>query len=209
MDAILLQYLITIWLCGQLVQQAAEVLKVWVAHLPRWENYVLLPGPQYSLLLMRSVFIAGASDETKPLVKSVRSSLPTVYPHLIKRHDWPVKTFNWQIRLKGNSKLFSGNSLGPLRDSNKGLGAAWQTLLAWIGLRLQRRLLAWYPVRFCILPIIPFVLRFSRLLLFFWHKVLAAKLMRNFQKIACVEVISGRNLEFSVYVEISRKKVTL
>ena len=159
MDAILLQYLITIWLCGQLVQQAAEVLKVWVAHLPRWENYVLLPGPQYSLLLMRSVFIAGASDETKPLVKSVRSSLPTVYPHLIKRHVWPVKTFNWQIRLKGNSKLFSGNSFGPLRDSNKGLGAAWQTLLAWIGLRLQRRLRAWCPVRFSILLIIPFVLR--------------------------------------------------
>ena len=60
-------------------------------------------------------FVAGASDETKPLVKSVRSSLPTVYPDLIKRHDWPVKMFNWQIRLKGNSKLFSGNSLGPLR----------------------------------------------------------------------------------------------
>ena len=76
---------------------------------------VLLPRPQYSFLLMRSVFVAGASDETKPLVKSVRSSLPTVYPNLIKRHDWPVKMFNWQIRLKGNSKLFSGNSLGPLR----------------------------------------------------------------------------------------------
>ena len=32
--------------------------------------------------------------------------------------------------------------------------------------------------------------------------------MRNFHIIAGVEVISGRNLEFFVFVEISRKKVT-
>ena len=32
--------------------------------------------------------------------------------------------------------------------------------------------------------------------------------MRNFHIIAGVEVISGRNLEFFVFVEISSKKVT-
>ena len=77
------------------------------------------------------------------------SSLPTVYPDLIKRHDWPVKMFNWQIRLKGNSKLFSGNSLGPLRAYYKGLGAALQTLLAWVGLHLRRWLRC--PVPFMLL----------------------------------------------------------
>ena len=61
------------------------------------------------------VFVGGTSDKTKPLVKSVRSSLPSVYPDLITRHDWPLKMFNWQIKLKGNSKLFSVNALGPLR----------------------------------------------------------------------------------------------
>ena len=44
------------------------------------------------------------------------------------------------IRLKGNSKRISGNSLSPLGDQNKDLGADLQTLLTGIRFRLRRRL---------------------------------------------------------------------
>ena len=49
-------------------------------------------------------------------------------------HDWPVKKGNVeiQIRLKGNSKLTSGNSLNPLGAQNKDIEAASQTLLTGI-----------------------------------------------------------------------------
>ena len=41
---------------------------------------------------------------------------PSVYQDLSTRHDWTVKKaiVNLPIRLKGNSKLLSGNSLSPL-----------------------------------------------------------------------------------------------
>ena len=47
------------------------------------------------------------------------------------RHDWPVKKaiVDLPIRLKGNSKRTSGNSLSPLEAHNKDLGTASQTLL--------------------------------------------------------------------------------
>ena len=47
------------------------------------------------------------------------------------RHDWPVKkaTVDLPIRLKGNSKHISGNSLSPLGAQNKHFGTALQTLL--------------------------------------------------------------------------------
>ena len=44
------------------------------------------------------------------------------------------------IRLKGNSKRISGNSLSPLGAQNKDLGATSQTLLNGVKLRLLRRL---------------------------------------------------------------------
>ena len=49
-------------------------------------------------------------------------------------HNWPVKKgiVEIQIRLKGNSKRTSGNSLNPLRARDKGNGAVSQTLLTGI-----------------------------------------------------------------------------
>ena len=44
------------------------------------------------------------------------------------------------IRMKGNSKCISGNSLNPLEAQNKELGAASQTLLTEAELSLRRRL---------------------------------------------------------------------
>ena len=46
-------------------------------------------------------------------------------------HDWPVKKaiIKLPIRMKGNLKRTSGNSLNPLGAQNKDLGAASQMLL--------------------------------------------------------------------------------
>ena len=63
------------------------------------------------------------------------SGLPAVYPDMSTRHDWPVKkglcfVLSWSpIKLKGNSKRTSGNSLSPLGVQNKDLCAASQTVL--------------------------------------------------------------------------------
>ena len=50
---------------------------------------------------------------------------------LSTRHDWPVKkaTDNLPIRLKGNSKRISGNSLSPFGAQKNDFRAALQTLL--------------------------------------------------------------------------------
>ena len=62
-----------------------------------------------------------------------------MYQDLSKRHDWPVKKgiVDLPIRMKGNSKRISGNSLSPLRAQNKDLGVASRTLLTEVKLRLQ------------------------------------------------------------------------
>ena len=59
------------------------------------------------------------------------SGPPPVYQDLSTRPDWPVKKaiVDLPIRLKGNSKRTSGNSLSPLEAHNKDLGTASQTLL--------------------------------------------------------------------------------
>ena len=46
-------------------------------------------------------------------------------------HDWPVKNaiVDLLMRLKGNSKCISGNSLSPLGPRNKNFGAASQALV--------------------------------------------------------------------------------
>ena len=61
---------------------------------------------------------------------------------LSTRHDWPVKKaiVDLPIRLKGNLKPISGNSLGPMGTENKYFGAASQTLLTGVRSRLRRRL---------------------------------------------------------------------
>ena len=54
-----------------------------------------------------------------------------MYQDLSTRHDWLVKNaiVDLPIRLKGNSKRISGNSLSPLGAQNSDIGAASQTLV--------------------------------------------------------------------------------
>ena len=93
--------------------------------------------------------IACATGETNiwlsPSAKQRRnpcSGSPPVYQDLSTRHDWPVKKdmLDLPIRMKGNSKRIFGDSLSPLEAQNKYLGAASQTLLTEVKLRLRRRL---------------------------------------------------------------------
>lgn len=59
---------------------------------------------------------------------------PHGYQDLSNRNDWPVKnaTVDLPIRMKGNLKHTSGNSLSLLKAQNNDLGAASQTLLTTI-----------------------------------------------------------------------------
>ena len=52
--------------------------------------------------------------------------------------DWPVKKaiVDLSIRMKGDLKRTTGNSLSPLVTQNKDIGAASQTLLTEVKLRL-------------------------------------------------------------------------
>ena len=70
--------------------------------------------------------------------------VPPVYPDLSTCHDWPVKNaiVPLPIRMNGNSKRTSGNSLNPLEAQNKDLGTASRTILTEGKLRLPRRLIA-------------------------------------------------------------------
>ena len=65
-----------------------------------------------------------------------------MYQDLSTYRDWPIKKaiVDLPIRLKGNSKRNSVDSLSPLGAQTKDFGAASQTLLTGIKLRLQRRL---------------------------------------------------------------------
>ena len=113
------------------------------------------------------VKIACATGETNiwlsPSAKQRRnpcSGSPPVYQDLSTRHDWPVKKdmLDLPIRMKGNSKRIFGDSLSPLEAQNKYLGAASQTLLTEVKLRLRRRLksrgllVAFFPVLVWLLP---------------------------------------------------------
>ena len=57
------------------------------------------------------------------------------------RHDWLVTNdiVEMPIKMKGNSKRTSSISLSSLGAQNKDLGAALQTLLTEVSLRLRRR----------------------------------------------------------------------
>ena len=67
---------------------------------------------------------------------------PARVQDLSTRHDWPVKNaiVDLPIRLKENSKRISGKSKSPLGAQNKDIGAASQTLLTRVRLRMRRRL---------------------------------------------------------------------
>ena len=64
---------------------------------------------------------------------------PPVYQDLSTFHVWPVKNaiVDWPIRVKGNSKHSSGNSLSLLRAQNKDLGISSQTILTRVKLCLR------------------------------------------------------------------------
>ena len=67
-----------------------------------------------------------------------------MYQDLSRRHDINAclkkAIVDLPIRLKGNSKRTSGNSLSPLGAQNKDFGGALQTLLTGVKLRPRRRL---------------------------------------------------------------------
>ena len=80
-----------------------------------------------------SLIVGCATDETtlwlSPSAKLRRnpsSGPPPVYQDLSTRHDWPVANalVDLLIRLKGNSKRISGNSLNLLGAQNMDLAAA-------------------------------------------------------------------------------------
>ena len=81
----------------------------------------------------------GLSPSTKQRRNSC-SGPPPVYQDLSADHDWPVKKaiVNLTIRLKGNSKRTSGNSLSPLGVLCMDFGTASQMLLTRVGLRLHQ-----------------------------------------------------------------------
>ena len=90
------------------------------------------------------------------LVKSVYETAPKslfwappVYQDLSTCHDWPVKKaiVNLPIKIKGNSKRTSGNSLNPLGAQNKDLGTASQTLQNEVKFSLRRRLVQLGPCK--------------------------------------------------------------
>ena len=86
-------------------------------------------------------------DKSKLLVKSVYETAPKslvwaptrVFQDLSTCHDWPVNKaiINLPIRLKGNLKRISSNSLSPLAQ-NKDIGTASQKLLNGVRWRLWR-----------------------------------------------------------------------
>ena len=87
------------------------------------------------------------TEGTKVLVRSVCEKNPfpgppPVYQDLSTRHDWPVKDalVYLPIRLKGNLKHTSGNSLSLLGAQNRDISAASQMLLTRVRLHLQCRL---------------------------------------------------------------------
>ena len=65
-----------------------------------------------------------------------------MYQDLSTRHDWPVKNaiVDLSVKMEGNSKCISGNSLSPLWAQNKDTGAALKKVLTEVKLRLQRTL---------------------------------------------------------------------
>ena len=54
-----------------------------------------------------------------------------MYQDLSSRHDWPVKKdiVDLPIRIRGNPKRTSGNSLSPLGAQSRDTNAASQTIL--------------------------------------------------------------------------------
>ena len=88
---------------------------------------------QYLLLAPQTDLSPSAEQRKNPC-----SGPSPVYQDLITRFDWPVNNaiVDLPIRLKGNLKRISVNSLSPLGAQNKNIDAASQTLLTWFRLNL-------------------------------------------------------------------------
>ena len=98
------------------------------------------------------------------------------------RHDWPAKkTFiDLPIKMKGNSKRTSGNSLSQLGAQNKDIGAASQTLLTEVKLHLRRRLSEWvFSFFFTVINFSLFYLLFSFYYLLNFYNIQLASLAGN------------------------------
>ena len=89
------------------------------------------------------------ADGTKLLVKYVCETAPNSFfmaptwaPRFEFASDWPAKKaiIGLPVRLVGNLRRISGNSLSPLGASYKDIDAASQTLLIWVRLCLRRLL---------------------------------------------------------------------
>ena len=98
------------------------------------EFYGMSLSFETSKVINHNVYIACATDETKPWFKvGLQNSAKILvvgshlfYQDLTTCHDWPVQkaTVDLPVRMQGNLKCTSGNSLSPLGAQNKGFGAA-------------------------------------------------------------------------------------
>ena len=136
------------WMCPDTLGDASDIY-----------NQTKTPTCSMFFLFYRTfAFFLSNIKKRKVKVKVARPSLaceiappkslfwdPTCqYKVLKRRYDWPVKKshciVDLPIRMKGNSKCTSSNSLSPAGAQNKDIGAALQTLLTEFKLRLRRRL---------------------------------------------------------------------
>ena len=97
-------------------------------------SYNVLPCEQTKQNFVKSVY----ETWPKSLFCPPPPHPPPVYQDLRTRHDWPLKKaiVDLPIRLKGNSKRTSGNSLSLLGSHKTDLDATSQTLLTEVKLRL-------------------------------------------------------------------------
>ena len=102
----------------------------------------------YSVFYLSRSYLACSTDETKlwlsPSAKQRQnpcSGFPPVCQDLSTRHDWLVENaiVDLPIRLRGNSKLTFGNSLSLQGARSKNIGAASQTLITGVKVRLWHR----------------------------------------------------------------------
>ena len=100
-----------------------------------------MPGPALLFFVFRFEYLISGPKSYRDFRETGPGPLP-VYQDLTTRHDWTVKKaiVDLPIRLKGNLKRISGKLLSPLGAENKDIGAASQTLLTGVRLRLRRRL---------------------------------------------------------------------
>ena len=126
-------------------------LKASAAH-HLYPNLTWAPSRRFSGVVFGPLCFASLRNKPKLIclrnsAEILSQSPPPVYQDIITRHDWPVNKaiVDLPIKMKGNSKRTSENSLSPLRTQNKDIGVdVSQTLLTEVKLRLLRRLcFAW------------------------------------------------------------------